>query len=157
MGWQDFLVDRFGKSPSTTETGSLQVYSSNPALLVSSRTYANPAEATPPAGIGTFGQYLGGLSPESFVPYFGRAVVPLLRNDAAAALREAALAEGARDFNYDPLGDAATPARLRDAVATLPVMAPQRLVWLPGVEERRAAGRQWIVPSERNAQLFAQI
>ena len=82
MGWQDFLVDRFGKSPSTTETGSLQVYSSNPALLVSSRTYANPAEATPPAGIGTFGQYLDGLGPESFVPYFGRAVLPLLRNDA---------------------------------------------------------------------------
>jgi len=82
MSWQDFLVDRFGKSPSVTETGSLQVYSSNPALLVSSRTYANPAEATPPAGIGTFGQYLDGLSPESFVPYFGRAVLPLLRNDA---------------------------------------------------------------------------
>lgn len=82
MGWRDFLVDRFAKSPSATETGSLQVYSSNPALLVSSRTYANPAEATPPAGIGTFGQYLDGLGPESFVPYFGRAVLPLLRNDA---------------------------------------------------------------------------
>ncbi len=82
MGWQDFLVDRFGKSSTDSETGALQVYSSNPALLVSSRTYANPAEATPPAGSGTFGQYLDGLKPESFVPYFGRAVIPLLRNDA---------------------------------------------------------------------------
>jgi len=66
----------------------------------------------------------------------------LARDDAAAALRDAALGEGARDFNYDPLGEAATPARLRDAVATLPVMAPQRLVWLSGIEERRAAGRE---------------
>jgi len=66
----------------------------------------------------------------------------LLRDDAAAALRDAVLSEAARDFNYDPLtGSPVTPARLRDAVATLPVMASQRLVWLPGIEERRAAGR----------------
>jgi len=66
----------------------------------------------------------------------------LLRDDAVAALRAALLSEGARDFNFDPLPAAqATPARLRDAVATLPVMAPHRLVWLQGLEDRRAAGR----------------
>jgi DNA polymerase-3 subunit delta len=67
----------------------------------------------------------------------------LLRDDAVAALRDAVLREGARDFNYDPLpGTSTTPARLRDALATLPVMASHRLVWLQGLEDRRAAGRE---------------
>ncbi len=47
MSWQDFLVDRFGKSPSVTETGSLQVYSSNPALLVSSRPTLSSGSKAP--------------------------------------------------------------------------------------------------------------
>ena len=67
----------------------------------------------------------------------------LLRDDAVAALRDAVLSEGARDFNFDPLsGSGTTAARLRDAVATLPVMASHRLVWLRGLEDRRAAGRE---------------
>ena len=67
----------------------------------------------------------------------------LLRDDAAAALRDAVLADGARDFNFDPLpGPQTTPARLRDAMATLPIMASHRLVWLQGLEDRRVAGRE---------------
>jgi len=67
----------------------------------------------------------------------------LLRDDAVARVCEAVLADGAREFNFDPLpGASTTAARLRDAVATLPVMAPRRLVWLQGVEDRRAAGRE---------------
>jgi len=66
----------------------------------------------------------------------------LLRDDAVAALREVLLTEDARDFNFDPLpGSQTPPSRLRDATATLPILAPHRLVWLQGLEDRRAAGR----------------
>ncbi|NNL66335.1 MAG: DNA polymerase III subunit delta [Myxococcales bacterium] len=68
---------------------------------------------------------------------------PLLRDDALAALRRAVLVEGASDFNWDLLPAASTtPARLRDALAMLPVMAPRRLVCLQGLEDRRAAARE---------------
>ena len=67
---------------------------------------------------------------------------PLLRDDALAAIRSATLVEGASDFNWDLLPAASTtPARLRDAVAMLPVMAPRRLVCLPSLADRRAASR----------------
>jgi DNA polymerase-3 subunit delta len=66
----------------------------------------------------------------------------LLRDDALVALRERVLADGASDFNWDLLPAAsATAAQLRDSVATLPVMAPRRLVCLHGLEDRRAASR----------------
>lgn len=56
---------------------------------------------------------------------------PLLRDDALAALRAAVLAGGPADFNLDRLeGDEATPGQLADALRTLPMMAPRRLVWL---------------------------
>jgi DNA polymerase-3 subunit delta len=56
---------------------------------------------------------------------------PLLRDDALAALRTAILAGGPADFNLDRLeGDDATPGQLADALHTLPMMAPRRLVWL---------------------------
>ena len=66
----------------------------------------------------------------------------LLRDDALAALREAVLAGGAADFNFDRLeGESTTPGALRDALRTLPVMARHRLVWLrePGGNAGRAA------------------
>jgi DNA polymerase-3 subunit delta len=67
----------------------------------------------------------------------------LLRDDALAALRAAVLSEGARDFNWDLLpAEATPPARLRDALAMLPVMAPRRLLHLAGLEERRASARE---------------
>jgi DNA polymerase-3 subunit delta len=67
----------------------------------------------------------------------------LLRDDALAALREALLRETARDFNWDLLPAETTPAaRLRDALAMLPVMAPHRLLCLAGLEERRASARE---------------
>lgn len=66
----------------------------------------------------------------------------LLRDDALAALRGTVLAEGASDFNWDLLPAPSTSAaQLRDAVAMLPVMAPRRLVYLHGLEERRAGAR----------------
>ncbi len=55
----------------------------------------------------------------------------LLRDDALAALRDAVLAGGPADFNFDRLeGEATTPGALRDALRTLPVMARRRLVLL---------------------------
>jgi len=56
---------------------------------------------------------------------------PLLRDDALAALRRAVLAEGPEDFNSDRLeGDETAPGRLADALHTLPILTPRRLVWL---------------------------
>ena len=56
---------------------------------------------------------------------------PLLRDDALAALRRAVLADGPADFNTDRLeGDDAAPGRLADALRTLPILGPRRLVWL---------------------------
>ncbi len=56
---------------------------------------------------------------------------PLLRDDALAALRRAVLADGPADFNTDRLeGDEAAPGHLADALSTLPILAPRRLVWL---------------------------
>lgn len=63
---------------------------------------------------------------------------PLLRDDALAALRAAALDSGAGDFNFDRLeGESAGPADLVDAVGSLPIMAPRRLVWLREPEGKR--------------------
>lgn len=66
----------------------------------------------------------------------------LLRDEAIAAVRAAVLAGGADDFNLDRLdGTSLTPGALRDAVATLPVFAPRRLVWLREPEAGRGAAR----------------
>ncbi len=69
----------------------------------------------------------------------------LLRDDALAAIRETAVDPAARDFNFDRLHGATTsgPA-LMDALRTLPVMAPRRLVWLrePGEARGKTAGPQ---------------
>lgn len=62
---------------------------------------------------------------------------PLLRDAALEALESAVLAAGPRDFNLDRLeADASTPARLEEAIATLPLMAARRLVVL-----REGSGR----------------
>lgn len=67
---------------------------------------------------------------------------PLLRDDALAALRDAVLAGGPRDFNFERLeADKTSPAALADAVRTLPVMAPYRLVTLRDPDGARGAGR----------------
>jgi DNA polymerase-3 subunit delta len=56
---------------------------------------------------------------------------PLLRDEALAALRRAVLGDAPADFNADRLeGDETAPGVLWDAVRTLPVLSPRRLVWL---------------------------
>ncbi|MCZ6464858.1 MAG: DNA polymerase III subunit delta [Proteobacteria bacterium] len=65
---------------------------------------------------------------------------PLLRDDALLALRRAVLAGGPEDFNHQRLGADATAGELRDAVATLPVMAEHRLVMLDDPSKGRRAG-----------------
>lgn len=65
----------------------------------------------------------------------------LLRDDALHAIRGAVLGSGPSDFNLDRLdGARATPAQLVDAVRSLPVMAPRRLVVLRDPEGRGAGG-----------------
>jgi DNA polymerase-3 subunit delta len=66
---------------------------------------------------------------------------PLLRDDALAAVREAALEAPTREFNFDRLEGAATsPAALFDSLRTLPVLSARRLIWLrePGEAKGRA-------------------
>ena len=64
---------------------------------------------------------------------------PLLRDDVLAAIEAAVLGDGPRDFNLDRLEvGAATPGRLEEALATLPVMAERRLVVLRENEGRGA-------------------
>jgi DNA polymerase-3 subunit delta len=56
---------------------------------------------------------------------------PLLREDALRALREAVLAGAGEAFDFDRLDAARLSAgALEDALRTLPVVAPRRLVWL---------------------------
>jgi DNA polymerase-3 subunit delta len=63
----------------------------------------------------------------------------LVRDDALAALTEAVLAGAPRDFNRDRLdGETASAGELLDAVRTLPVLAPRRLVILREPEARRS-------------------
>jgi len=67
---------------------------------------------------------------------------PLLRDDALAALRSAALGDADPSFNLDRLDGAGVgPGELVDAVRTLPVFAPRRLVVLVEPEARRGGGR----------------
>ena len=56
---------------------------------------------------------------------------PLLRDEALAALRAAALGGAPAEFNFDRFeGDAASAGALHDALRMLPVFAQRRLVWL---------------------------
>ncbi|MCH8889585.1 MAG: DNA polymerase III subunit delta, partial [Myxococcales bacterium] len=67
---------------------------------------------------------------------------PLLRDDALEAIRIAVLADGPSDFDYERLdGEMVTGAALLDAVGTLPVLAPRRLVVLREPEAARAKAR----------------
>ncbi|MEE9607815.1 MAG: DNA polymerase III subunit delta [Myxococcota bacterium] len=66
----------------------------------------------------------------------------LLRDDALALVREAVLAGIPDAFNFDRLdGETSTPAALLDAVGTLPVQAPRRLVLLREPEAARGPAR----------------
>jgi DNA polymerase-3 subunit delta len=65
-----------------------------------------------------------------------------LRDAEIARLREAALAEGLRDFNEDRFDLASAgcdPEQVIGAARTHPVMAPHRFVLVRGLGERRAA------------------
>ena len=69
-------------------------------------------------------------------------VEPLLRDDALEAIRIAVLADGSSDFDYERLdGGMVTRAAFLDAVRTLPVLAPRRLVVLREPEAARAKAR----------------
>ncbi len=62
----------------------------------------------------------------------------LLRDDARAAIQAAVLGDPPSDFDFERLeGESCGPGRLLDAVRSLPVLAPRRLVWLREVEGRR--------------------
>jgi DNA polymerase-3 subunit delta len=66
----------------------------------------------------------------------------LLRDDAAEAIRDAVLADGSSDFDYERLdGETSTGVALLNAVGTLPVLAPRRLVVLREPEAGRARAR----------------
>lgn len=66
----------------------------------------------------------------------------LLRDAAAEAIRSAVLADGPSDFDYERLdGETTTGAALLNAVGTLPVLAPKRLVVLREPEAGRARAR----------------
>ena len=65
---------------------------------------------------------------------------PLLRDDSLAILRRAVLGEATSDFDFDRLeGGETRPAALLDAVDTLPVLAPRRLVIVNEPEARRGS------------------
>jgi len=62
----------------------------------------------------------------------------LLRDEALAAIRKAALGEGGGDFDYERLaGERAAPGQLVDAVRALPLLAKRRLVVLREPEARK--------------------
>ena len=65
----------------------------------------------------------------------------LLRDDALAALRGAVLAGSDPAFGLDRFDASATPGELVDALNTLPVLAPRRLVVLQEPEARRGSAR----------------
>jgi DNA polymerase-3 subunit delta len=68
---------------------------------------------------------------------------PCLRDDALAAILDAAFGTGPRDFDLDRLeGEATPPARLLDIVRTLPVLAPRRVTVLREPEARRAGAAE---------------
>jgi DNA polymerase-3 subunit delta len=81
---------------------------------------------------------------------------PLLRDDALSALRAAALPEGAGDFNLDRFdGSSLAAGALVDAVRTLPVMAPRRLVVVDEPDSRRGAAGKGL--AEALAELVAEL
>jgi DNA polymerase-3 subunit delta len=65
---------------------------------------------------------------------------PLLRDDALARLSAAVLAGAGADFDLERLaGETASPGQLADALRTLPVLAPRRLVLVSEPEARRGS------------------
>jgi DNA polymerase III subunit delta len=65
----------------------------------------------------------------------------LFRDDALAALRGAVLAGSDPAFGLDRFDASATPGELVDALNTLPVLAPRRMVVLQEPEARRGSAR----------------
>ena len=62
----------------------------------------------------------------------------LLRDEALAAIRRAALGEDGGDFDYDKLaGERTTPGQLQDSVRVLPMLAKRRCVVLREPEARK--------------------
>ncbi len=62
---------------------------------------------------------------------------PLLRDDALARLSQAVLEGVESDFDVDRLPEDVSPAALADALQTLPILAPRRLVLLADPDARR--------------------
>ena len=72
----------------------------------------------------------------------------LLRDEALAALRHAVLGEAAPDFDLDRIDGPRVPAdRVRDSLATLPVLAPRRLVVVRDPDPARSPGLDEAVAS----------
>ncbi|HEY8120297.1 MAG TPA: DNA polymerase III subunit delta [Myxococcota bacterium] len=62
----------------------------------------------------------------------------LLRDEAFAAIRRAALGDGGGDFDFERLaGERTTPGQLQDSVRALPLLAKRRLVVLREPEARK--------------------
>ncbi|UCE85147.1 MAG: DNA polymerase III subunit delta [Deltaproteobacteria bacterium] len=79
----------------------------------------------------------------------------LLRDDTLAWLREAVLAGGPSDFNFDRLdGQTTTAGQLVDTVRALPIMAERRLVVLREPAEKRAAAHGLL---DALAELVAEV
>ena len=66
---------------------------------------------------------------------------PLLRQDALQAIRRSVLAEGDPEFNFDRFDASVAPGALVDALRTLPVFSPRRLVCLVDPEARRGSNK----------------
>jgi DNA polymerase III subunit delta len=73
--------------------------------------------------------------------YLLAGVEALLRDDALAALRKAVLGDSDPAFGLDRLDGTATPGELVDALNTLPVLAPRRMVVVQEPEARRGSAR----------------
>jgi DNA polymerase-3 subunit delta len=64
---------------------------------------------------------------------------PLLRDDALARLQQATLGGIESDFDVDRLPADVSPAALGEALQTLPILAPRRLVLLTDPDSRRGS------------------
>jgi len=74
--FSDVLVGRFGLDPGTARSGSLEITTSSPAVVWTSRTFAAPG------GGGTYGQSLPAVSPGDLLAPGELGVLPLVRSDA---------------------------------------------------------------------------
>ncbi|MEM7408975.1 MAG: DNA polymerase III subunit delta [Myxococcota bacterium] len=84
-------------------------------------------------------QELGAGSPRS--AYLLAGDEPLLREDALGLLRTAVLGDADPEFNFDRFDASVAPGPLVDALRTLPVFAPRRLVSLIDPDAKRGGNK----------------